>query len=105
MPADSAGSTATKVSTADLGFCKFSNMRAVYERPNSKFLDLAIRYTSNDRNRLKSFKRTMSLASFSRDRLICFGIVFLFFVLIGAAALVAGLRKVRLIDFPVFRSN
>ena len=77
-------------------------MRAIYERPNSKFLDMSIRYNSNDRDRLKNFKRVISLSSMSRNTLFKAVYTISCLLVIALAVILLYHFNIRLVEFPAF---
>ena len=76
-------------------------MRAVLERPNSKFLDLGVRYSSNDQNRLKSFKRIESVTRMEFRTLMCIIITITIFILLGVGVGLLVKYDVDVISFPI----
>jgi hypothetical protein len=84
-----------------LGFKQFSNLRAVYERPNSGFLDIPLRYTGMDSSkRLATMKKLEFSTTLTLEEVICYAS----WVLIPAFIyLVLWLGvKYNLVAFPAF---
>ena len=86
------------------GFCQFSNMRAIYERPNSSFLDLSIRYSSDTENRFGKMKRLMGMTGMNASTVFCC----VYFIIIAALAAtglyILNKHRGPLVTFPKFQN-
>ena len=79
-------------------------MRAVFERPNSTFLDMALRYTSsNSPNRLSQLKTMEFGTRISAETVFCYAKTLLLFAFI-IIALWLGV-KYRIVAFPFLGIN
>lgn len=85
------------------GYLALSNQRAIYQRPNSHFLDLGVRYTATQPDpsrRLPSFKRLAGLASMHKSTVGT--LILCSIILIALAILVYIIHRNdwRVISFP-----
>jgi hypothetical protein len=79
-------------------------MRAVFERPNSTFLDMAIRYTSsNPESRLKQLKALEFGTRVTAETVFCYAKTLALFSFL-AIALWLGV-KYRIVAFPFLGIN
>lgn len=84
---------------SNLGFEQFCNLRAVYERPNSTFLDMAMRYTSGDSAaRLKALKQLEFGTRLTAETVFCYARTTFLVAFIGLTLWLA--VKYRLVAFP-----
>lgn len=82
-----------------LGFEQFCNLRAVYERPNSTFLDMAMRYTSSDSaSRLSTLKKLEFGTRLTADTVFCYAKSAMLLTFIGVALWLA--VKYKIVAFP-----
>lgn len=64
--------TAFMVDSSDQGFDQFSFLRATLERPNSAFLDTALRYADSDSTkRLKMLKTLEPFLGVTIEQIMC----------------------------------
>ena len=88
-----------QVQTSYAGFDQFCNLRAVYERPNSTFLDQAIRYASSDpASKLKALKQLEFGTRLTAETVGCYLKSSALVLFIGLSLWLA--VKYRLVAFP-----
>lgn len=81
------------------GFEQFCNLRAVYERPNSTFMDMALRYTTQSPgSRLSQMKKVEFGTRVTVDTVFCYARTAFLVAFLGVALWLA--VKYRVVAFP-----
>lgn len=80
-----------------------SNLRSVFVRPNSSFLDVPVRYASDDKTRLNQIKRLEGIMPYTFEGVMCYvksvgGILLFAFTLWMLA-------RYNVIAFPAFQKK
>jgi aldehyde dehydrogenase (NAD+) len=86
------------------GFCQFSNMRAIYERPNSTFLDFSVRYANDDEQRISKLKRLFVISDINVSTVFCWVYVLCFLTLLAIGLYILNKHNGPLITFPRFQN-